>query len=348
MFMSFFPFMSIGFDENNRICIYNSKEAHKISKLIFNSESINDKEQYKICFYNKYLCDYNNKYIAFVCEKRSKDDLKKQEPKSVLDLINFSKERVEILRNKPNDKVTNFFNNKLLELNTQLIKPDVNKTISNSNAANASTNKDNPKIQSPKKEKDKKAATKATKQKDEINPVQEEEQVPEPMTKLDLKNNVIIIYRVLDVLFKCYPNLAYSHKKGMSLRKIMKKYKYDEYPTFSPSEQKKEGMMNIKYLTSDLRKRSSGEIKTTDLKKDLTGDKTAEEKETKGKKDKKEKKDKHYTTQRKDVFYNSFKNIKERYNYKEERINVLQNQKQKITNELKEQNNHKAKKIKNK
>lgn len=50
MFMSFFPFMSIGFDNNNRICIYNSKEAHKISKLILNSEQVNDKEQYKICF----------------------------------------------------------------------------------------------------------------------------------------------------------------------------------------------------------------------------------------------------------------------------------------------------------
>ena len=72
MFMSFFPFMNIGFDSNDRICLYNSKEAHKISKLIFNSESINDKEQYQICFYNKFLCDYNNKYIVFICEKKSK------------------------------------------------------------------------------------------------------------------------------------------------------------------------------------------------------------------------------------------------------------------------------------
>ena len=134
----------------------------------------------------------------------------------------------------------------------------------------------------------------------------------------------------------------------MSLRKIMKKYKFDEYPTFSASEQKKEGMMNIKYLTSDLKKRASGEIKSTNLKKDLTGlsGKNTEEKENKGKKDKKEKNDKHHTTQRKDVFYNSFKNIKERYNYKEERINLLQNQKQKIINDLKEQNSNKSKKIK--
>ena len=63
LFMSFFPFMNIGFDSNNRICIYNSKEAHKISKMILNNDSLNDKEQNKICFYNKFLCDYNNKYI---------------------------------------------------------------------------------------------------------------------------------------------------------------------------------------------------------------------------------------------------------------------------------------------
>ena len=343
-FMSFFPFMNIGFDANDRICLYNSKEAHKISKLIFNSESGNNKEQYKICFYNKFLCDYNNKYIAFICEKKSKEDIKKQRPKNILDLINFSKERVEILRNKPNDKVTNFYNNKILELNTQLMKVDINKTNSNLNITNAP--KENSKIQSPKKERDKKPAKPP--QKKEENPAPDEEQIPEPMTKLDLKDNIIIIYRVLDVLFKCYPNLAYSHKKGMSLRKIMKKYKFDEYPTFSASEQKKEGMMNIKYLTSDLKKRASGEIKSTNLKKDLTGlsGKNTEEKENKGKKDKKEKGDKHHTTQRKDVFYNSFKNIKERYHYKEERINLLQNQKQKIINDLKEQNNNKSKKIK--
>ena len=343
-FMSFFPFMNIGFDANDRICLYNSKEAHKISKLIFNSESGNNKEQYKICFYNKFLCDYNNKYIAFICEKKSKEDIKKQRPKNILDLINFSKERVEILRNKPNDKVTNFYNNKILELNTQLMKLDINKTNSNLNITNAP--KENSKIQSPKKERDKKPAKPP--QKKEENPAPDEEQIPEPMTKLDLKDNIIIIYRVLDVLFKCYPNLAYSHKKGMSLRKIMKKYKFDEYPTFSASEQKKEGMMNIKYLTSDLKKRASGEIKSTNLKKDLTGlsGKNTEEKENKGKKDKKEKGDKHHTTQRKDVFYNSFKNIKERYHYKEERINLLQNQKQKIINDLKEQNNNKSKKIK--
>ena len=50
--------MNLGFDSNDRICIYNSKESHKIGKLILNPVLYN-KEKLKICFYNKYLCDYN-------------------------------------------------------------------------------------------------------------------------------------------------------------------------------------------------------------------------------------------------------------------------------------------------
>ena len=337
LLMSFFPFMSMGFDSNDRICIYNTKEAHKISKIILNSDNANEKEKYKICFYNKFLCDYNNKYIVFICEKKSTEENKKlSENKNILDLINFSKERIEILRNKPDDKITNFFNNKVLLLNTQLMKPEQNKTNSNLNATN--NTKDNVKSspnQKKDKEKDKKPPNKPPKGKEE-NLGTEEEAIPEPVTKLDLKDNVIIIYRVLDVLFKCYPNLAFSHKKGISLRKVMKKYHYDEYPTFSATEAKKDGMMNIKFLSSDLKKKNS---------KDLTAVKnTNEEKQEKSKKDKKEKTEKNHTTQRKDIFYNSFKNIKERHKFKEERINLLQHQKKQIVNELKEQKGNKNKK----
>ena len=222
------------------------------------------------------------------------------------------------------------------------MKPELNKNNSNLNATlnkdeKAKESKPNP---SPKKE-DKKKETKPQKGKEE-NPPQEEEQIPEPVTKLDLKENTIVIYRVLDVIFKCYPNLAYSHKKGISLRKVMKKYSYDEYPTFSASEVKKEGMMNIKYLSSDLKKRSSNDI---NLMKDLSGvNSNKEEKEEKGKKDKKKKNENHYTTQRKDIFYNSFKNIKERHKYKEDRINLLNHQNKKIVNELKDKNGNKKKK----
>jgi len=338
LLMSFFPFMNMGFDSNDRICIYNTKEAHKISKIILNSDSSNEKEKYKISFYNKFLCDYNNKYIVFICEKKSTEENKKlSENKNILDLINFSKERIEILRNKPDDKITNFFNNKVLLLNTQLMKPEQNKNSSNLNATN--NTKENTKAaqnQKKDKEKEKKLPNKPQKGKEENNLGQEEEGIPEPVTKLDLKENVIIIYRVLDILFKCYPNLAFSHKKGISLRKVMKKYHYNEYPTFSATEAKKDGMMNIKFLSSDLKKKNS---------KDLTAVKSnMEEKEEKIKKDNKEKKDKNHTTQRKDIFYNSFKNIKERHKFKEERINLLQHQKKQIVNELKEQKGNKNKK----
>ena len=149
---------------------------------------------------------------------------------------------------------------------------------------------------------------------------------------------MVVIYRVLDILFKCYPNLAFSHKKGLSLKKIMKKYSYTEYPTYTAAEAKKEGLMSIKYLTSDLTKKNPQE-EGNDLKKNLTGiNAPGEEKEIKEKNKKAELLGN--STQRKDIFYNSFKNIKERHQYKEERINKLQHQKKKIVKELKQQNNN--------
>ena len=109
MFLSFFPFMNAGFDLNNKICIYNSKEGHKISKLILNKDLDNNNTEYKICFYNKYLCDYNDKYLIFICEKESKlDKYSLSQEKSILDLINFSKKRKDILRNKSKEEITIF------------------------------------------------------------------------------------------------------------------------------------------------------------------------------------------------------------------------------------------------
>ena len=335
-FLSFFPFMNLGFDSNDRICIYNSKESHKIGKLILNSDVYN-KEKLKICFYNKYLCDYNNKYIVFICEKKTNDEKNKEIPKNILDLIKFSKERIDILRNKPNNKITDFFNLKTNELNTQLIKVE---EIPEANKSKISQENINDKNQ---KNKNKKEDKKGKGQKVEQNAPVEEEQVIEPVTKLDLRENEIVIYRVLDVLFKCYPNLAYSQKKGMSLKKVMKKYSYEEYPTYNAAESKKEGLMSIKYLTSDLTKKTSQE-EGSNLAKDLTGVKTGQEKDGKEIKNIKKEEKIVNTTQRKDIFYNSFKNIKERHQFREERVNKLNQQKKKIVKELKEQNSNKNKK----
>lgn len=333
-FLSFFSFMNLGFDSNDRICIYNSKESHKIGKLIFNNDSY-DKEKLNICYYNKFLCDYNDKYIVFVCEKKPKDENNKEEPKNILDLINFSKERIEILRNKPNNKTTDFYNLKTIELNSHLVKIEEAEKTNNSNISPENKNEVNPNttnIKTTHKD-DKKGKNQKNNE-----PPPEEEKVIEPVTRLDIRDNVVVIYRVLDVLFKCYPNLVYSQKKGMSLKKIMKKYKYDEYPTYNAADAKKEGMQSIKYLYSDLAKKDPKDA-GDDLKKGLTGIKAdQDEKEVKNKDTKKDKIDN--STQRKDIFFNSFKNIKERHQYKEERINKLQQQKKKIVKELKQQNNN--------
>ena len=232
------------------------------------------------------------------------------------------------MRNKPNDKITDFFNLKINELNNQLVKVEEKVEVNNSKISQENVNEKNPK-----NKKNTKDDKKGGKQKNEPNPAQEEEQVIEPVTKIDLRENVVVIYRVLDVLFKCYPNLAYSQKKGMSLKKVMKKYSFEEYPTYSAADAKKEGLMSIKYLTSDLTKKTSQED-GNNLMKDLTGVKnTPDVKETKEKNKKPEK----YinSTQRKDIFYNSFKNIKERHQFREERINKLQHQKKQII-----KNNH--------
>ena len=357
MFLNFFPFMNIGIDIKERICMYNLKEAHKISKLILNKDGYN-KDEYQICFYNKYLCDYNDKYIVFICEKKQKkeNEILSKEENSILDLINFSKERNEILRNKPNKEMTNFFNKKILEINSHLIKiePELNNNINTNNIISSNLinkenkdSKESKENKSTKKEKDKKTV-KSIKTKEENNTQLESDKTPiEPLTKLDLKDNIVIIYRLLDVLFKCYPNLAFSHKKGMSLKKVMKKYSYNDYPTFSATEAKKEGLMNnIKFLSSDLKRRNSKEKANDILKKNLIGINIKEEKE-KNKKDVNIKINKHNSTQRKDIFYNSFKNIKERHQLKEERINNLERQKKKIIKELvKEKNGNKNKKVK--
>ena len=252
--------------------------------------------------------------------------------------------------------MTNFFNKKILEINSHLIKiePELNNNINTNNIISSNLinkenkdSKESKENKSTKKEKDKKTV-KSIKTKEENNTQLESDKTPiEPLTKLDLKDNIVIIYRLLDVLFKCYPNLAFSHKKGMSLKKVMKKYSYNDYPTFSATEAKKEGLMNnIKFLSSDLKRRNSKEKANDILKKNLIGINIKEEKE-KNKKDVNIKINKHNSTQRKDIFYNSFKNIKERHQLKEERINNLERQKKKIIKELvKEKNGNKNKKVK--
>ena len=87
--------------------------------------------------------------------KKTKENNSNSENKNILDLINFSKKRVEILRDKPNDKITNFFNMKISELNTQLVKPEMNKSNSNINMTKDNKESGKNTVTNLKKDKDK-------------------------------------------------------------------------------------------------------------------------------------------------------------------------------------------------
>ncbi len=46
--------MNMAIDSDNKICIYNSKEAHKIAKLVLE----NSKKRYKVSYFNKHLVGF--------------------------------------------------------------------------------------------------------------------------------------------------------------------------------------------------------------------------------------------------------------------------------------------------
>ena len=50
------------------------------------------------------------------------------------------------------------------------------------------------------------------------------------------KKNYILTFRIKELLLKCYPQMIMANKKGMSLNKIMGKYKMDDLPNFDQSK----------------------------------------------------------------------------------------------------------------
>ncbi len=46
--------MNLAIDTENKICVYNSKEAHKIAKLVLE----NSNKRYKVAYFNKHLISY--------------------------------------------------------------------------------------------------------------------------------------------------------------------------------------------------------------------------------------------------------------------------------------------------
>ena len=323
-----FPYIVLSFDSMDKICVYNSKEQNKIGKLLLNTET--DKSNYKISYSNKYLIEYNKDYVFIVCEKSDVYYPKK----SLLDLINFQEVRTEFLRNKPNNPLTDFFNIMQIESNPKP-KPieEDNKILTSSNL-----NEDMKNEKEEEKKEDKKDDKNKKKGKEETEEEEPKENIPEPITKLEINDRVIVIYRIRDILFKCYPNLVYSYKKGLSLKKILEKYNSYDFPTFDKMafgfSDKKSGLsQNLMGKSSDLNSNDSKDVpdsNTLKLKMNLLGGVTDNTTTLSSIGKKKEKN----STQQKDVFYFAFKNIRDRYQYKETRDNKIQKRKDNIQSEL--------------
>ena len=54
-------------------------------------------------------------------------------------------------------------------------------------------------------------------------------------TNLINKKNYIVIFKIKDIILKCYPMLLPAYKSGLSMRKIFKKYDLNNLPSFDKS-----------------------------------------------------------------------------------------------------------------
>ncbi len=54
-------------------------------------------------------------------------------------------------------------------------------------------------------------------------------------SNLEYKKNYIVIYKIKDIILKCYPMLLPAYKSGLSLSKIFKRYNLNSLPAFEKS-----------------------------------------------------------------------------------------------------------------
>jgi hypothetical protein len=340
----FFPFMMLAFDSNNKICVYNTKEFNKPANLLLNPE-YDMKTNYKISYANSFLVDYNKEFVVFICEKSDE----KIEKLTLVDLINRQKDRIEFLKNKPKKTTTDFFNLKQIDSNPKPKKIDELSEEEKKKIEEEEKKKKEEEEKKKKEEEEKnkrkktrkntKKLTKKKKEEEIINTEENKEKLPEPITKIEVNEKFIIVYRIRDILFKCYPDLVYSYKKGLSLKKIMKKYNSDDFPTFDKANYEGsaskgspiKGLSSNKMTTEKVTNQDANAVKL-DLLANLKGENTdnnnnitVEDIVVKNQNN---------STQQKDVFYHSFKNIRERYQYKEQRINNIQMRNEQILRDL--------------
>jgi hypothetical protein len=336
--------MMLAFDSNNKICVYNTKEFNKPANLLLNPE-YDMKTNYKISYANSFLVDFNKEFIVFICEKSDE----KIEKLTLVDLINRQKDRIEFLKNKPKKTTTDFFNLKQIDSNPKPKKIDELSEEEKKKIEEEEKKKKEEEEKKKKEEEEKnkrkktrkgtKKLTKKKKEEEVINTEENKEKLPEPLTKIEVNEKFIIVYRIRDILFKCYPDLVYSYKKGLSLKKIMKKYNSDDFPTFDKANYEGstskgspiKGLSANKMTTEKVTNQDANAVKL-DLLANLKGENTdnnnnitVEDTVVKNQNN---------STQQKDVFYHSFKNIRERYQYKEQRINNIQMRNEQILRDL--------------
>ena len=241
---------------------------------------LDDIDNQNIIYRIKYANKYQVDYNDEFAAMICEKEESSKEKKSLIDLIKFQDERKEYIRNKPNTTSTNFFNATQIALNPIIEKPPTPE-VKEENA--------------------------------------EEQNEPVPITKIELKQKYLLIFRIRDILFKCYPNLIYAYKKGLSLKKIMKTYSSDSFPTFERNSSIADN--------NDKLNNSKNSVKN-DLLANLS---QPNETLSKSNEDAVTKK---VSTQQKDIFYNSFKSIRQRYQYKEQRANNIMMRNEKILKEL--------------
>lgn len=54
--------MNLVIDTDNKMCLYNSKESHKIAKLILEN---NNNKKYKLSYFNKHLVSFTQGKLSF-------------------------------------------------------------------------------------------------------------------------------------------------------------------------------------------------------------------------------------------------------------------------------------------
>ena len=60
--------------------------------------------------------------------------------------------------------------------------------------------------------------------------------IQESYTKQSLPPNYksyLVVFKIKDALYKCYPQLVMAHKKGVSLNKLLTKYGVNNLPSYS-------------------------------------------------------------------------------------------------------------------